>query len=272
MKIGTTIRNMGTAATKSCMLHCVQHAEAIGLDHIWVVDHVAIPPDDAEGSNGVWIDPLAALAFFAGVTNRVGLGVSVLVLPYRPPLPTAKWLASIQALSDERLLFGIGPGWMDGEFKALGVDRRRRGKITDETIDFIRTCFDTPDDIVTANGQLFYFRPRPARPPIYVGGMTDAALARAVRCGDGWLPIGIDPDKLAPRIERFQEMAAAAGKSNADIVLIGTLPDAQGQAVEQLAKCAALGATHYIQSSSYAREREFDDVMIRLQDIKRQLG
>ena len=95
MKIGTAIRNMGPAATSECILHCARHAEAVGLSHIWTVDHIAIPPDDAEGSNGRWLDPLATIAFLAAATSRIYLGISVLVLPYRPALPTAKWVASI---------------------------------------------------------------------------------------------------------------------------------------------------------------------------------
>jgi probable F420-dependent oxidoreductase len=254
------------------MRHAAEHAEAAGLDHIWVVDHVAIPPDDAEGSNGRWIDPLASLAFFAAATHRVDLGVAVLVLPYRPALPTAKWIASIQELSGGRLLFGVGPGWMTPEFQALGVDKRRRGPLTDDVLNFIRECFDAPDDIVTANGQAFLFRPKPQRPPIYVGGMTEAALARAIKYGDGWLPMGIDPAKLKPKVERLRELAAAAGRECPDLVLIGSLPDDQTAAVEQLAACRELGATDYIQASRYANENEFDTILARIEDVKRQLG
>lgn len=272
MQIGTTVRNMGVAATSSCIRHCAEHAESAGLDHIWTVDHIAIPPDEAEGSDGRWLDPLATLAFLAAATSRIQLGVGVLVLPYRPALPTAKWVATIQELSGERLHLGIGPGWMQPEFKALGVDRRRRGKITDETIDFIRACFDAPDDLVSLNGQEFLFRPKPARPPIYVGGMTDAALKRTVRCGDGWLPVGIDPDKLKPRVERLKEMAAEAGRACPDVILIGGLPDEQSEAVTMLAGCAELGATQYIQVSRYSNEGEFDAIVRRLEDLKRQLA
>ena len=206
MKIGTAIRNMGPAATAACIGHCARQAEAAGLAHIWTVDHIAIPPEDAEGSNGRWLDPLATLAYLAAATQTIELGISLLVLPYRPALPTAKWIATIQELSNGRLHLGIGPGWMQPEFDALGINRRHRGKMTDEIIDFIRTCFDAPDDVVSANGQEFLFRPKPARPPIYVGGMTDAALARTIRCADGWLPMGIDPEKLQPRIERLREL------------------------------------------------------------------
>lgn len=272
MKIGTAIRNMGPAANSACIVHCATNAEAIGLEHIWTVDHIAISPDDAEGSNGRWLDPLATIAFLSAVTSQIQLGISVLVLPYRPALPTAKWVASIQELSGGRLLLGVGPGWMQPEFTALGVDRKKRGQITDQTIDFIRDCFDAPNDVMEMNGQPFLFRPKPAAPPIYVGGMTDRALERTIRCGDGWLPMGIDPEKLQPRIERLKELAAAAGKPCPDIILIGSLPDDHAQAVDQLAQCEELGATDYIQASRYANEKEFDRIALRLEDLKRQFG
>src|SRR5262249_59000977 len=92
----------------------------------------------------------------------------VLVLPYRPALPTAKWVATIQELSGGRLLLGVGGGWMAAEFRALGVDRRRRGRLTDETLALLDACF--ADDVAQANGQPFLFKPRPARPPLFVGG------------------------------------------------------------------------------------------------------
>ena len=272
MKIGTAIRNMGTTATATCIRQSAETAEAAGLDHAWVVDHLAIPPDDAEGSDGRWIDPLAALAFLAAATRRIGLGVAVLVLPYRPALPTAKWVASIQELCEGRLHLGVAAGWMAAEFRALGIDFARRGRLTDDTLDFLRQCFDAgSDDVVSAHGQDFLFRPRPPRPPIYVGGMSDAALARAVRAGDGWLPIGLDYEQLAPRIARLGELAAAAGRDCPEVVLMGTLPASDGEAVERLGRLAERGATHYIQASRYATQDEFDALVARLQTIRAQL-
>src|SRR5262249_59689855 len=117
---------------------------------------------------GRYLDPLATLAYLAGVTTRVGLGTAVLVLPYRAALPTAKWAATIQELSNGRLLLGVGVGWMAAEFRALGIDHRRRGRITDETLTVLDACF--ADDVVHANGQPFLFKPRPARPPLFIGG------------------------------------------------------------------------------------------------------
>src|SRR5256712_4198305 len=134
MKLGLYLRNMGPQSTRATLLECARAAEAAGIDDLWVADHIAIPPDDAEGSGGRYLDPLATLAFLAGATTRIGLGTGVLVLPYRPALPTAKWVATIQELSGGRLLFGVGVGWMPAEFRALGVERSRRGKIADTTL------------------------------------------------------------------------------------------------------------------------------------------
>lgn len=273
MKIGSTVRNMGVAATAECITHCATRLESLGLDHAWVVDHIAIPPDDAEGSDGRWLDPLAVLAYLASATSKIDLGVCILVLPYRPALPTAKWIATIQELSGGRLHFGVGAGWMQPEFDVLGVDRRQRGRITDETIDFITRCFNAEDDLVIENGQPFLFRPRPKRPPIYVGGMSEAAMRRAVAKGDAWLPMGgLAPEKLANRVERLQAMAEDAGRPCPQIVMLGGLPESQEDAVDRLGRCAELGATHYIQSSRYDKASQFDSVAERLADLKRQIG
>ena len=141
MKLGVSIRTMGPQSTRETVLACAMAAEEAGVDDIFVPDHIAIPPDDAEGSGGRYLDPLATLAFLAARTERVGLGTGVLILPYRPMLPTAKWVATIQELSGGRLLLGVGVGWMAPEFRALGVDRRKRGEITDRTLEFLHRCF-----------------------------------------------------------------------------------------------------------------------------------
>ena len=122
MKIGMGLRNMGDVADRDTLTRCAVSADETGVDSLWVFDHVAIPPEESEGSGGLYLDPLATLAYIAGCTRRIGLGTGVLVIPYRPPLLTAKWLATIQQLSGNRLLLGAAPGWMEAEFKALGVD------------------------------------------------------------------------------------------------------------------------------------------------------
>ena len=160
---------------------------------------------------------------------------------------------------------------MEAEYIALGVEKKRRGAITDEVISFIKSCFNAEDDVVSANGQQFLFRPRPVCPPIYVGGMTDAALERTIKYGDGWLPVGIDPEKLKPRIEKLKELAEKAGRPTPDVIIIGGLPEDQNEAIDQLSTCAELGACDFIQNSRYTKTKEFEKVLARLVDLKKEL-
>jgi len=210
VELGISIRSMGPQSAPATFLACAQAAEAAGLADVWIQDHIAIPPDDAEGSGGRYLDPLTALAWLAGRTERIGLGTGVLILPYRPPLPTAKAVATLQELSGGRLRLGVGVGWMGAEFRALGVDRSQRGRHTDDTLAFLRRCFES--DVVEANGQPFLFLPRPERPPIYVGGAGEHALRRAVRFADGWMPMFADPAELATDAARLRELSDAAGR------------------------------------------------------------
>jgi probable F420-dependent oxidoreductase len=221
MKIGMGLRNMGDVADRDTLTRCAQAADKAGLDSLWVFDHIAIPPDDAEGSGGLYLDPLATLAYLAGCTENIGLGTGVLVVPYRPALLTAKWLATIAHLSGDRLLIGAAPGWMEAEFRALDVERSRRGRITDETLTFIHHCF--AKDVVSANGQDFLFRPRPPRPKIYVGGDGPHAFRRVIELGDGWIPIGKKPEDLAPAVAQLRGQAEDANKAEPEIITFSQL-------------------------------------------------
>ncbi|MFP8873972.1 MAG: TIGR03619 family F420-dependent LLM class oxidoreductase [Myxococcota bacterium] len=258
MKYGVVIRTMGEASQTETVLRCARAAEAANLDDLWVVDHIAIPPDDAEGSNGRYLDPLATLAFLAAATARIGLGTSVLVLPYRPALPTAKWLATVQELSGGRLLLGVGAGWMEAEFRALGIDRRRRGALTDATLDTLHRCFGADDNVVEEHGQPFLFRPAPPQPPIFIGGSGRHCLERVIRYGDGWIPMGADPERLAEPIARLRELAASAGRPTPEVIALGGVhgddPERGAQALHNL---AAIGVTRFVQGLRYADSDEF---------------
>ena len=245
MQLGIALRNMGPPSTRDILQRCAQAADEAGIESLWVVDHMAIPPDDAEGSEGRYLDPLATLAFLAGATSRIRLGVGVLVLPYRPPLPTAKWIASLQELSGERLLLGVGVGWMRPEFQALGLDRSRRGAATDEALTFLTHCFE--NDVVEAHGQRFLFRPRPSAPPIYVGGAPPHAFDRAVRFGSGWMPMGLGPEKLAPFAAELARRFADAGRPAPEIVTFDGLPlDDPERARDRLEEWRQSGITRLV--------------------------
>ena len=180
MKFGVAIRNMGPQSNRATIRACARIAEQAGFDSLFVSDHLCIPPDQTEGSGGRYLDVLATLAFIAGATEKIRLGVSVLVVPYRPAVLTAKQVATIQELSGERMILGIGVGWMKPEFDALGVEIRRRGAITDETLNVIHHLFsaDVPE---AYNGKLvqfpsFVFLPRPKRPILWIGGNGSSAV------------------------------------------------------------------------------------------------
>ncbi len=245
MQLGIVVRNFGPQSEPDLLVACARAAEVAGLESLWVADHLAIPPEDAEGSNGRYLDPLATLAHLAALTERIRLGTGVLILPYRPALPTLKWIASVQELSRERLLLGVGVGWMGAEFRALGVDRSRRGALTDAMLEAFRCCFAS--DTVEMNGQPLLFRPRPKAPPLFVGGGGEHALERTLRFGDGWMPMGADPVALEKPIAQLQRRAEAMGRTTPEVVAMGALPlDAPDQARAQLSQLSQIGVTRFV--------------------------
>jgi probable F420-dependent oxidoreductase len=263
MKLGMYLRTMGPQANRSLIADAARAAEEAGIDDLWVADHLALAPEDSEGSEGRYFEPLATLAFLAGITQRVTLAVGVLIVPYRPALLTAKWAATIQELSGGRLVLGVGVGWMEREFRALGLDPRRRGADTDATLAFLHACFAS--DEVEANGQPFLFRPRPARPPIIVGGAPPHAISRAARFGEGWMPTGAHADVLEPGIASLRGAMAAAGKPAPEVVLLQPLPVDDPQALAaRLGELAALGVTRVVHPWRYQDADEVARLCARL--------
>lgn len=271
MRLGMLLRNSGPASSPELISACARAGENAGLDDLWVLDHIAIPPDEAEGSGGRYVDPLATLAFVAGQTSRIGLGVSVLVVPYRPALPTAKWIASIQELSAGRLTLGAGAGWMAAEFTAAGVSRTQRGRITDDTLAFLHECFT--HDIVEANGQRFIFSPRPQRPRILIGGNGTAALARAAAYGDGWMPTNGKPEELREPVQDLTARMREAGKPAPDVVPLLQLDlDDVTKATDQLAALAAVGVTGVDHTARYETLEEFSTIAGKLVEARERAG
>jgi probable F420-dependent oxidoreductase len=251
---------MGPQSTPETLLACALAAESAGLSDLWVQDHLAIPPDDAEGSGGRYLDPLTALAWIAAKTSRIGVATGVINLPYRPPLPTAKAVATVQELSGGRLLLGVGVGWMEAEFRALGVPRSERGRRMDEALAFLHEAFSR--DTIQANGQDFLFLPRPERPPIYVGGQGEHALRRAARFGDAWFPMVSDPKQLAAGGRRLAEFAAESGRPVPTIATFARFDaNRPGRAMEQVEALLEVGVTHIVAGVRYDDAEAFDEEM-----------
>jgi probable F420-dependent oxidoreductase len=250
MKFGIAIRNMGPASNRATIRACARIAEEAGFDALFVSDHLCIPPDQTEGSGGRYLDVLATLAFIAGATEKIRLGVSVLVVPYRPAVLTAKQVATIQELSGERMILGIGVGWMKPEFAATGAEFRKRGAITDETLSVIHQLFsaDVPGgyDGPLVKFPSFVFLPRPKRPPIWVGGNGPAAMNRALKFGDGWHPMLPAPE-LKAKVEELNTRSHAAGRDAPEIIVRrGFKLDDTAAARAKVAAEQEAGATYLI--------------------------
>ncbi|MGH7934513.1 MAG: LLM class F420-dependent oxidoreductase [Candidatus Binataceae bacterium] len=261
MKYGIAIRNMGPQSTRVTIRACARTAEQLGFDALFVSDHLCIPPDETEGSGGRYLDVLATLAYLAGATERIRLGVSVLVLPYRPAVLTAKQVATIQELSGDRMILGVGIGWMKAEFAALGIDKRMRGRLSDETLRVLRHLFT--HEAEGFSGDLvkfppFVFLPRPQCPPIWVGGNGDKAVERALEFGDGWHPM-LPAEKLAPALKALRERAQAKGRRELEVIVRRHLKfNDLGAAKARLEAERSAGATYFILDlGRYPSEHEF---------------
>lgn len=191
--------------------------DGAGFDYLACCDHVAVPRRLAPAMSTVWYDPVATLAHLAAVTERVRLLSHVAVVGLRHPLLTAKQYATLDHLSGGRLILGVGAGHVREEFEALGVDFERRGAVLDETIDALRAALG-PEEFPEHHGKFHDFdglgqRPRPAQPdiPLWVGGSSPAAVRRAARKGDGWLPQGDPRDRLPAQIARLRRLREEAG-------------------------------------------------------------
>ncbi len=199
------------------LVEIARTADRSGFAYVASCDHVAIPRRLAAAMSTIWYDPVATLAFLAGVTERVRLLSHVAVVGLRHPLLTAKQYATLDHLSGGRLILGVGAGHVQEEFEALGVDFVRRGAVLDESIDALRAALG-PDEFPSHHGKLYDFeglgqRPRPAqeRVPLWVGGSSPAAVRRAAVKGDGWLPQGDPRERLPEQIARIERLREDAG-------------------------------------------------------------
>ena len=245
MQFGFSPPVSGPLAIPEDLARIAVEGEAIGYDYATISDHVVIPRDieakypysdtgEFPGrSRGDRHEQLTAAAFIAGKTSRLRLVTSVTVVPHRPAVLLAKMLATIDVLSKGRLTFGIGAGWMKEEFEALGLPPfPERGAVTDEYLDACRELWTKDDPRFEGRYVKFanmLFEPKPAQkphPPIWVGGESGPALRRSARVGDGWYPIGTNPQhrldsmkRFATGVERLRRLIRKAGRDPSKVAL-----------------------------------------------------
>ncbi|MEV4561766.1 LLM class flavin-dependent oxidoreductase [Kitasatospora sp. NPDC049285] len=190
MELGVNVPNFGPGTDPGVLREWARTVEGLGFDLLMVSDHVAVTPDVAERYPEPFYEPFTALSWLAGVTSRVRLGTTVLVLPYRHPLLVARMARNLQALSGGRLVLGVGVGWARQEFDALGVPFAARGRLTDEYLTVLREAWRAEG----ADGGTPI--------PVWIGGHSAAAIRRAVRFGDAWHPLRLPLPTMREVLER----------------------------------------------------------------------
>ncbi len=209
MKFGLCIPNFGGKISASDLVRVAVGAEASGLDSVFLTDHIIMPESQIE-PYGQLLEPFVTMSYIAARTSTLKLGTSILVLPQRNPILVAKQVASMDRLSGGRVILGLGAGWAEEEFMFLNADFKRRGKVFDESIRLIRNLWT--EDKVNFSGKFFkitnaVFLPKPvqAHVPIWIGGTSDRAKARAAELGDGWHPNGLSPQSLERGVEEIRK-------------------------------------------------------------------
>lgn len=195
------------------MARIAQTCDTTGYAYVGVCDHVTLPEAVAGSMGTHWVDPVATLGWLAGVTHHVRLLTHVYVLPYRHPLVAAKQFATLDHLSGGRIICGIGAGHVQAEFERLGVDFHTRGAALDAGIPLLVEALE--HEFVDGFGA----RPRPVqqpRPPIWVAGSSSAAVKRAARLGDGWMPQG---PSNAEQVALLHEERDRHGRSHLPMVI-----------------------------------------------------
>jgi probable F420-dependent oxidoreductase len=268
----------GLAISRETIAAVADLAEEAGFDALWLGDHIMFPSHSSSSypvvdkANGTDIrsdepvfEPLAVMAWLGARTRRVRIGLSVLVVPYRNPVVTAKFFASLDVLTEGRLIIGAGVGVMEEEFEALAVAYKDRGAVTDDYLRVMRELWTSDDP--SFEGEHYRlkpglrFLPKPVRGtiPIWIGGNTKFALRRAARLGDGWLAVYLDHTQIRDGWARLRDLTVAEGRDPDALTLAHQMrffindehypaaPPGVGpvaKVVDDIARMAELGVQH----------------------------
>lgn len=225
MEIGVWLPNCRHLATANIIRHTAVRAEQLGYDSLWVSDHVIVPEANVANFGETVFDPFVTLGVAAGVTRRVKLGTTVLIVPYRNAIVTAKMVSTLDALSGGRFILGIGAGWVAAESAMLGLPFAERGPMTDEYLRAMQVLWTDPEPAFAGKYNRFSglkFQPLPVQkphPPIWVGGHSRAAWRRTVEFGAAWHPINLPVEDLRRGRAELAALAQAAGRPAPAITL-----------------------------------------------------
>ena len=287
MRFGIWLPNCRHLATPAIIRHTAVRAEQLGYDSVWVSDHVVVPRANVGNFGETIFDPLVTLAVVAGATSRVRLGTTVLIVPYRQAVVTAKMVSSLDALSGGRVVLGVGAGWVAAESAMLGVPFAERGPMTDEYLRAMQELWTSPSPSFAGKYVRFddlHFEPRPIQkphPPIWVGGHSRAALRRTVELGAAWHPINRTPEELRAGVAELARLCRDRGRATPpaltlrnDVRILRSGESAPPSAhagrvvagepaalVEQIAELAACGVEELVLELLAADGHELDEQM-----------
>lgn len=230
MRFGVHLVAAGKIIEGEKIARIARRAEELGYDSLWVSDHIVFPtelrsayPYSPDGKLPLdptlpLLEPFTVLSYAAAVTKTVKLGTSVVIVPYRDPIVTAKIISSLDVLSGGRFIFGVGVGWLEEEFRALRLNIKDRAAQTKEALLAMKACW-TQDD-PEFHGKFFdfsgiKFAPKPKQkpgPPIWFGGNSMPALKRAVELGDGWHAVWMTPEEVMNTAKILRELCGKAEK------------------------------------------------------------
>ena len=260
MKIGLSVSNYGTFPSREFLLNVAKESEKQELDSIWTSDHIIVPKDHTPWTRV--FETITTLSFFSSVTENIFLGTSVILLPLRNPLILAKQIATLDALSNGRVIVGIGIGWNDQEFNLVGKDFSSRTKTVKDQIqimrkfwrgDFQNEGFVSEPLTLKENGPL-----------ILIGGQSQGALKRVIDFGDGWHPVGITPKQYEQGKEKISQaknqqylwslrLGFVANNHSLDSEYVGTdgkkrirLVGNENEIIKQIEKYQKIGLYHLI--------------------------
>jgi probable F420-dependent oxidoreductase len=303
VRFGFSLQGRGALANREAIAGLARRAEALGYDSIFVSDRMLIPVKSTSaypysstgafplGPDEPWLEALTALTWLATITQRIHVGVSVLVIPYRNPVFTARALATADYLSGGRVILGAGIGWWREEFDALGVPFDERAARTMESLRIMKEIWTKPR--VDFEGRFWRVpeaggvRPQPVQKPhipIWMGGHSEAALKRVVAIADAWHPLGLrppvmlHPPEMAAAVRRLRAFASAAGRDPRDITITfkgpvrldpaakkdrAPLTGSPAQIAEDLSAYVAAGVEHFVLDFSVPTVPEMLDVLER---------
>jgi probable F420-dependent oxidoreductase len=225
MQFGLSLPHFRQVASPEAIRRVAQRAEHLSYDGIWVSDHIVIPSSAVDRFGSMFYEPLTVLGYAAACTSRVRLGTTVIILPYRNPLVTAKVLSTLDVLSGGRVTAGMAVGWTEEEFKALEVPFHERGALSDEYIAVFKALWTQENPAF--HGQYVHFEniafePKPVQKPhipIWIGGNSRRAIRRAVALGDGWHPTRPLVEDVKAGLAYLREVCAQRGRDPRSLVI-----------------------------------------------------